>query len=508
MNNKTLFRKYGTLTKGVKMTYLEEEGIIFEDENKGVFNGEVAEMEIHPIRYKFVEGLRILGYAFNSAIGEFVDNSKDAGARNINIQLNSDKKKDLVEVIIQDDGSGMTEEQLKNCFTLGADREYVEGDTGKFGKGGTEGSLSFARKKTVYTKKGKIILGRKYDLDIIEKRDFWGSVPVTPPENIVRQFGNKDGTIILHENIDLAKNKASTLANKLDPYLCRTYYDKLFQEDFNITLNEKKLEPFDPLCLDDPDVEILKNESIPVNGHEIVVKAVYLKDVKEVVSCPGAETLSSLAGGYAIREGRILNPVPMNTSNSGLDGIYNSLHSDYRHLRWSVEFKSDLDIEMGTTTLKNSIRMNQSVRDKVKKIIEDAKSITTVRVNAYKNRQHAKVQAEVAGVTKKKLNKTTSDVLVDITLEDLKNTGPLGSVTPAVTASEFDYEICLNRSHPAISSASKMNRAAQEKFMNILASFLVGVQTTHDSSGLELDDFKEDLIVKISSIARSVARLK
>ena len=489
------------------MTYLEEEGIIFEDENEGVFNGEVAEMEIHPIRYKFVEGLRILGYAFNSAIGEFVDNSKDAGARNINIQLNS-KDKDLVEVIIQDDGSGMTEEQLKNCFTLGADREYVEGDTGKFGKGGTEGSLSFARKKTVYTKKGKIILGRKYDLDIIEKRDFWGSVPVAPPENIVRQFGNKDGTIILHENIDLARNKASTLANKLEPYLCRTYYDKLFQEDFNITLNEKKLEPFDPLCLDDPDVEILQNKTININGHEIVVKAVYLQGVKENVSCPGTETLASLAGGYAIREGRILNPTPMNTSNSGLDGIYNSSHSDYRHLRWSVEFKSDLDKEMGTTTLKNAIRMNQSVRDQVKEIVANAKSSTTAKVNAYKHRQHAKVQAEVAGVTKEKLNKTTPDVLVDIALEDLKNTGPLGSVTPAVAASEFDFEICLNRSHPAISSASKMNRAAQEKFMNILASFLVGVQTTHDSSGLELDDFKEDLIVKISSIARSVARLK
>src|SRR3989304_3847703 len=47
---------------------------------------------------------------------DIVENSISANAKNIEIRINEDEKGDLVFIEINDDGDGMSEEEIKNCL--------------------------------------------------------------------------------------------------------------------------------------------------------------------------------------------------------------------------------------------------------------------------------------------------------------------------------------------------------------------------------------------------------
>jgi signal transduction histidine kinase len=105
------------------------------------------------------KALRSIGYSFEAAVADIIDNSIDAGARNVLVRfvLHRDKPLDLA---IWDDGSGMSEATLKEAMRFGADVNEELHRLGKFGLGLKLASLSQAKELRVFTSMSGRVAGR------------------------------------------------------------------------------------------------------------------------------------------------------------------------------------------------------------------------------------------------------------------------------------------------------------------------------------------------------------
>ena len=96
--------------------------------------------------------IRNSGYENKNAIADLVDNSIDAGAKNIRITISDDFTDELPQIIIADDGCGMDMDTLRNALRLGKTDHSSNSDLGKYGFGLKSASLSLGRKIKIVTK--------------------------------------------------------------------------------------------------------------------------------------------------------------------------------------------------------------------------------------------------------------------------------------------------------------------------------------------------------------------
>src|SRR4051812_5574656 len=101
--------------------------------------------------------LRSIGYSFEVAVADIVDNSIDAAVVGqeceILIRLVITQKAGI-DLVIRDNGSGMDEKQLREAMRFGADVSQEIERLGKFGLGLKLASLSQARALRVVSFKG------------------------------------------------------------------------------------------------------------------------------------------------------------------------------------------------------------------------------------------------------------------------------------------------------------------------------------------------------------------
>ena len=104
-----------------------------------------------------IESIRDIGYTIETAIADLVDNSISAGANNIKILLiNNDNNQPFLSV--EDDGEGMTENELLSAMRLGSKDPNIvrrKDDLGRFGLGLKTASFSQCRKLTVESTKAE-----------------------------------------------------------------------------------------------------------------------------------------------------------------------------------------------------------------------------------------------------------------------------------------------------------------------------------------------------------------
>ena len=113
-----------------------------------------------PPNYKKLDvALRSIGYSFESAVADIIDNSIDENAHSILVRLVLRKDKPL-DLVIWDDGNGMSAETLKEAMRFGADVTKEIERFGKFGLGMKLASLSQARELRVFSLKNGRSSGR------------------------------------------------------------------------------------------------------------------------------------------------------------------------------------------------------------------------------------------------------------------------------------------------------------------------------------------------------------
>ena len=149
--------------------------------------------------------MRSLGYSFNNAIADILDNSISAKATKIEILCNWDKEEPFIE--IKDNGVGMTNEELEEAMRLGSKSPLYERekeDLGRFGLGLKTASFSQAKKLIVKTKKDESTFEASWDLDLVEKENKWFmDIDKVDGENEIKD----KGTIVRWEKIDTLEKK-------------------------------------------------------------------------------------------------------------------------------------------------------------------------------------------------------------------------------------------------------------------------------------------------------------
>ena len=321
------------------------------------------------IGYSFISSERTGRYTLKNTVGEIIDNSHDANADNVWIDFEGHSK-DIQQMIIADNGLGMNEEQLLGSFTLGCQRKRQPGELGKFGIGGTKGSLGIAGDKLTVTRdvSGNTI-ARMYSIDSIKKNDAWGTMTVKTTkahEKLLNSYvgEGKTGTVIILSNFDRDNFSRAKkhMYTSLEKYLSKTYCEIIAQEELQIIIDGIKVESKDPLCWWRPETRKVVDQLIP--GTNIRIRVVNLKDIHND-HC--GSKLKNM-GGYVFRCGRLIQS-KIDSGHHYWGSRVTSRHSMYDWLRWGIYFDDD-KCGMNVSNDKSETFPNQSLLDKIQTIVK------------------------------------------------------------------------------------------------------------------------------------------
>lgn len=212
----------------------------------------------HPSRRSIVDTPRFLmatrdsGYRSTAfALAELVDNSVQAGARVVDVQVIESGDADYpIELRVVDDGPGMDDRALEAALTFGGSTRFDDRQSlGRYGMGLPNGSLSRARRVEVYCWEGDDVLMARLDLDKLVE----SGRRSLPPVELVRRPdfipSSVTGTAVRLLRCDrLEYRRPSSLARRLTEELGRVYR-RFITEGLDLRVNGEAVEAFDPLFL-------------------------------------------------------------------------------------------------------------------------------------------------------------------------------------------------------------------------------------------------------------------
>lgn len=128
-----------------------------------------------PVAPTLMGSLRSMGYSFESAVADVIDNSISAHATLVKV-LFPTTPLEPTAVGILDDGEGMSDEKLFEAMRYGSmasEAERDEDDLGRFGMGMKAASLSQCRNLTVVSYSQGKRSAYTWDYDYIQKKQKW-----------------------------------------------------------------------------------------------------------------------------------------------------------------------------------------------------------------------------------------------------------------------------------------------------------------------------------------------
>ena len=184
----------------------------------------------------FVESLTSTGYDIHTAIFELVANSLDAGAKEIQIFYDKEKS----NLIIQDDGQGMSIKRLQEAMDLGSNGVYNDGQIGYFGVGLKSSIVNLVdpdKKSSV-----EIVTNNGYEC---VKCD-WNPIKNFKKVNYfgIKTMDKRVGTTVIIQGVK--KFSESPLKKNLGVH----FYPTLKNEFVKIFVNEVEIISYDPLYRD------------------------------------------------------------------------------------------------------------------------------------------------------------------------------------------------------------------------------------------------------------------
>lgn len=278
--------------------------------------------------------LRSMGYSFDSAVADVIDNSISAHAQNIRIIFPSTPLDELA-IGILDDGDGMKGDVLFEAMrygSLSAEEERSEDDLGRFGLGMKSASLSQCRCLTVISFDGETLNGFKWDYNHILMTQDWMIQELENNEidelpYIERLKKQNKGTLVLWQDFDVISNSSggqvystlvelrSSLENTL-ALIYHRYLTGLGMQHLHIYINELDIKPQDPFLEQHPKTTVKKEIELDIkdsNGIERIIKirpfilpfATELRE-KDKQLIGGIENLRAKQGFYVYRNKRLI----------------------------------------------------------------------------------------------------------------------------------------------------------------------------------------------------------
>ena len=175
-------------------------------------------IQLLPKASSLIESLRDIGYSFESAVADIIDNSITAKAKNIHIYFDFKDKK--LSLAIIDDGLGMDEEELIEAMRPGTKNPLEsrdENDLGRFGLGLKTASFSQCRKLTVVSSQENYRVATVWDLDYVAQTEDW-SLQVLDNNELSTLYKidklKRDGTMVIWEKTDRIVDNSVSEANE------------------------------------------------------------------------------------------------------------------------------------------------------------------------------------------------------------------------------------------------------------------------------------------------------
>ena len=354
--------------------------------------------------------MRAMGYSFESAVADIIDNSISALASNVQVRFPVDPAD--CYVVICDNGIGMNRQELFDAMKYGSEQKREgrsEKDLGRFGLGLKAASLSQCRKLTVVSKKDGQISAYMWDLDIIEERHDWYVVECSDEEiqqiRFIEWLDNlSSGTVVVWEDFDfIEKSSGSVYAelNKLQEstseYLSlifHRYLNKPAQNRLTIKVNNYQLVGYDPFLENHNKTNVRRKISIPIKDSQGIERMVtvqpfilpFQKDLsaEDKKLSGGIENYRSKQGFYVYRNERLI-----------VWGSWFGRHRDEltKYARIRVDIPNTLDDIWGIDIKKQSAKIPNSIKNRLTKAVDEAMDIA-IKAQTYRGRI-AKIDDEV-----------------------------------------------------------------------------------------------------------------
>lgn len=370
-----------------------------------------------PNAAKLMESLRFSGYANTVALADLVDNSLDANASEINLQINDSGQKEW-SILIADNGTGMDEDTLSQALRLGSETERnVGSDLGRFGMGLVTASISIARRIEIYTKldDGKHLTA-VMDLDHMAETNSFTVYrePSTAPEiEFAKQHGVKNqGTLIVLKKCDrISKQEMREFINSIKKEFGETYR-YFIRAGKKIKVNGELVDVIDPMWQDGEEVneykatsELYSDEQYDVKvdpgggNDQVRVKVFTLPEFDRTIMRKLKIGIKN-QGFYVLRNYRqIAKAVDL--------GLWDK-HNDLNRVRVEILFSGSLDKAMGVNYTKHSVEPTQAVLDKIQN--EVMPQINTLRVR-FKKQHVRKESGEISYTEAEKIIAQKSKLL-------------------------------------------------------------------------------------------------
>ncbi len=346
--------------------------------------------------------MRAMGYSFESAIADIIDNSVSAGAHNVEIKFPIDPIDSYVAIC--DDGCGMSKGELFDAMKYGSEQKRngrAEEDLGRFGLGLKAASLSQCRKLTVFSKKDGSLSAYVWDLDIIESQKDWLILELSQEqiENLrfINWLNDKcSGTVVLWENFDLIEKSSGDIYSTLVGYqnsvyryislIFHRYLNRVGESRLKIKINNCEVKGLDPFLENHNKTTVRKQVEIPVldnDGIERIVKIQpfvlpFQKDLTEEDKelSGGIENYRSSQGFYIYRNERLI-----------VWGKWFGRHRDEltKYARIRVDIPNALDDIWGIDIKKQSAVIPVAIRQRLIRAVDDVMD-TSIKIQKYRGR--------------------------------------------------------------------------------------------------------------------------
>ena len=276
--------------------------------------------------------MRSIGYTFETAIADIIDNSISANAKNICLGFPMEPSHNFVYIL--DDGCGLDKQSLFTAMRYGSNAcnsERNERDLGRFGLGLKSASLSQCKILSVVSKYGGKICSYRWDYDYIISKGEWMLIELERNEiSDLPGFGKltelDTGTLVVWQNFDMIEKSSGDVYATLTEYKVSLieHLSLIFHRFLNgdsgykihIYINNYKLTGLDPF-LEKNNKTNKRQEiilAIPDSGNRIRYISVtpfilpYQKDLDkdDIKSLGGIENLRTKQGFYVYRNFRLI----------------------------------------------------------------------------------------------------------------------------------------------------------------------------------------------------------
>lgn len=345
-------------------------------------------IELIPSAKRLIKSLRDMGYDFAQAVADIVDNSIEAKATSVAIDIEFEGDDSWLR--IADNGTGMRPEQLREAMRYGAERDYEADDLGKFGLGLKTASMSQCQCLSVASRwnpERADITAYSWDLEHIERTNRWEILPVSKDSAQLRMpLKETTGTVVLWQKLDrilgykhpygeMSRKRLSQTCREIEVHLGMVFHrfltGEIRRKRLKILLNGNEIKPWDPFCRTEIKTKTLQQVRLPVEQDGIsgeVIFEPFVLPPQDEFSNPESFRLASgpanwnqQQGFYIYRAGRMIQ-----------SGGWSNLRAPDEHTklaRVSVSFTPELDEAFKINVAKMRVQMPGAIRDDVRQAI-------------------------------------------------------------------------------------------------------------------------------------------